>query len=209
MISTAYGAQVVADTAKALVVANWSTVCDAAWCKDMGAPNLPAPVAANIFTSQHRLFSAETQPAIALTVTRTDARITDALGAMDQVHDLEVHVTSDWGFYDALGFAQPLVQADVGDPPIPFTIEVYETAMRAYVEGIVMILCSPTFGLINLDARNTATPAYVATGIFNAAPAQGVTPSEFVVGEDETGQTVVQQTVKATIQVFQRRSLAR
>lgn len=209
IVETAYGAQVVANAAKALVVANWSTVCDAAWCAAMGAPNLPAPVAGNIYTSQRSLFEAESQPAIGLTVTRTDARITDALGAMDQTHELEITICSDWGYYANSNNALPLVQADPGDPAIPFTIETYETALRAFVEGIVMILCSPTFGFINLDARNASTPGYTFTGIYNAAPASGITPQDFVLGEDDAGNTLVQQTVRATIQVQQRRSLAR
>ncbi len=205
---TAYGAQVVANQAKALVVANWSTVCTSAWLKAMGAPNLPAPVAANIFTSQRSLFTAETQPAIGLTVTNTSSTITDALGAMDQVHELQITVCSDWGYYDSLLGALPLVRADVGDPAIPFTIEVYETALRAYIEGIVMILCSGVYGFINLDLRNSATPNWPGTGIYNASPYTGIAPQDFVVGHDDTGQTLIQQTVRASIQVYQRRSLA-
>lgn len=205
---TAYGPQVVADTAKALVLANWSTVCNAAWLKAMGAPNLPAPVAANIFTSQRALFTAETQPAIGLTVVSTNSTITDALGAMDQVHELQITVCSDWGYYDAFGVAQPLVVADVGDPAIEFTEEVYETALRAYVEGIVLVLCSAVYGFINLDARNLATPNWPGTGIFNASPYTGIAPQNFVIGQDDTGQSVIQQTVVASIQVYQRRSLA-
>lgn len=209
IVETAYGAQLVANSAKSLVVANWSTVCDAAWCAAMGAPNLPAPVAANVYTSQRSLFEAENQPAIGLTVTRTDAKIVDALGAMDQTHELEITICSDWGYYAANGDAEPLVKADPGDPSIPFTIETYETALRAFVEGIVMILCSPTYGFINLDARNASTPGYVFTGIYNASPSTGITPQDFVLGEDDAGNTLVQQTVRATIQVQQRRSLAR
>lgn len=205
---TAYGAQVVANQAKALVVANWSTVCTSAWLKAMGAPNLPAPVAGNIFTSQRSLFTAETQPAIGLTVTNTSSTITDALGAMDQVHELQITVCSDWGYYDSLLGALPLVRADVGDPAIPFTIEVYETALRAYIEGIVMILCSGVYGFINLDLRNSATPNWPGTGIYNASPYTGIAPQDFVVGHDDTGQTLIQQTVRASIQVYQRRSLA-
>lgn len=205
---TAYGAQVVANQAKALVVANWSTVCTSAWLKAMGAPNLPAPVAGNIFTSQRSLFTAETQPAIGLTVTNTSSTITDALGAMDQVHELQITVCSDWGYYDSLMGALPLVRADVGDPAIPFTIEVYETALRAYIEGIVMILCSGVYGFINLDLRNSATPNWPGTGIYNASPYTGIAPQDFVVGHDDTGQTLIQQTVRASIQVYQRRSLA-
>jgi len=205
---TAYGAQVVANQAKALVVANWSTVCTSAWLKAMGAPNLPAPVAANIYTSQRSLFTAETQPAIGLTVTNTSSTITDALGAMDQVHELQITVCSDWGYYDSLMGALPLVRADVGDPAIPFTIEVYETALRAYIEGIVMILCSGVYGFINLDLRNSATPNWPGTGIYNASPYTGIAPQDFVVGHDDTGQTLIQQTVRASIQVYQRRSLA-
>lgn len=205
---TAYGAQVVANQAKALVVANWSTVCTSAWLKAMGAPNLPAPVAGNIYTSQRSLFTAETQPAIGLTVTNTSSTITDALGAMDQVHELQITVCSDWGYYDSLMGALPLVRADVGDPAIPFTIEVYETALRAYIEGIVMILCSGVYGFINLDLRNSATPNWPGTGIYNASPYTGIAPQDFVVGHDDTGQTLIQQTVRASIQVYQRRSLA-
>ena len=205
---TAYGAQVVANQAKALVVANWSTVCTSAWLKAMGAPNLPAPVAANIYTSQRSLFTAETQPAIGLTVTNTSSTITDALGAMDQVHELQITVCSDWGYYDSLMGALPLVRADVGDPAIEFTIEVYETALRAYIEGIVMILCSGVYGFINLDLRNSATPNWPGTGIYNASPYTGIAPQDFVVGHDDTGQTLIQQTVRASIQVYQRRSLA-
>jgi hypothetical protein len=205
---TAYGAQVVANQAKALVAANWSSVCNAAWLKAMGAPNLPAPVSANIYTSQRSLFTAETQPAIGLTVINTDSTITDALGAMDQVHELQITVCSDWGYYDTLSGALPLVRADVGDPAIPFTIEVYETALRAYVEGIVMVLCSSVYGFINLDSRNLLTPNWPGTGIYNAAPYTGISPQDFVVGHDDTGQTLIQQTVRASIQVYQRRSLA-
>ena len=205
---TANGPQVVANTAKALVVANWAAVCDAAWLKAMGAPGLPAPVTANLYTSHRALFTAETQPAIGLTVIRTDAKITDALGAMDQVHELEVTVTSDWGYYDGTG-AHPLVVAAPGDPAIKFTVEVYETALRAYVEGIVMILTSPRYGFPNYDARNVGTLGFTPTGIFNCQPAAGVSPSDFVVGVDDVGSSLIQQTVRATIQVFQRRSLAR
>lgn len=206
--STSYGPQIVANTAIDLVTTYWPTVCDAAWLKAMGAPNLPAPVASNCFTSRRSLFTAESQPAIGLSVVRTDATITDALGAMDQVHELEIVVCSDWGYYDA-GGVHPLVEADPGDPAIPFTPEVYETALRAYVEGIVMILTSPVWGFPNLDARNRLVPNYPGTGIYNASPYTGVTPQDFVVGMDETGQTIMQETVRASIQVFQRRTLAR
>ena len=206
--STSYGPQIVANTAIDLVVANWATVCDAAWLKAMGAPGLPAPVTSNCYTSRRALFPAEKQPAIGLSVIRTDATITDALGAMDQVHELEISVTSDWGFYDAYG-VHPLVQAAVGDTPIPFTPETYETALRAYVEGIVLILTSPVWGFPNLDARNRLTAGWPGTGIYNASPYTGVTPQDFVLGTDETGQTIIQETVRASIQVFQRRTLAR
>lgn len=206
--STAYGPQVVASTAIQLVTANWSTVCDAAWLKAMGAPNLPAPVASNCFTSRRALFTAESQPKIGLSVIRSDSTITDALGAMDQVHELEIAVCSDWGYYDEYG-VHPLVEASEGDEPIPFTVETYETALRAYVEGIVLILTSPVYGFPNLDARNRFTVDWPGTGIYNASPYTGVTPQDFVIGQDETGQTVIQQTVRASIQVFQRRSLAR
>jgi len=199
---TANGAQVVANAAKALVIANWSTVCDSAWLTAMGAPGLPSPVAGNIFTSQRSLFTAESQPKVGLTVIRTDGLITDALGALDQTHELEVSVCSDWGYYDGTG-AHPLTTVQ------PFTIEAYETAVRAYVEGIVMILCSATYGFINYDARNQSTPNFVATGIYNCLPSSGLTPVDFVVGEDDTGQSLIQQTVRASIQVLQRRSLAR
>ena len=199
---TANGAQVVANAAKALVIANWSTVCDAAWLSAMGAPGMPSPVAGNIFTSQRSLFTAESQPKVGLTVIRTDGLITDALGALDQTHELEVSVCSDWGYYDGTG-AHPLTTVQ------PFTIEAYETAVRAYVEGIVMILCSATYGFINYDARNQSTVGFVSTGIYNCLPSSGLTPVDFVVGEDDTGQTLIQQTVRASIQVLQRRSLAR
>ena len=206
--STSYGPQVVASTAIQLVTANWSTVCDAAWLKAMGAPNLPAPVASNMFTSRRALFTAESQPKIGLSVVRSDSTITDALGAMDQVHELEIAVCSDWGYYDEYG-VHPLVEASEGDEPIPFTVETYETALRAYVEGIVLILTSPVYGFPNLDARNRLTVGYPGTGIYNASPYTGVTPQDFVIGQDETGQTLIQQTVRASIQVYQRRSLAR
>ena len=205
---SANGPQIVANTAKALVVANWGAVCDANWLKAMGAPGLPTPVAANLYTSQRALFTAETQPAIGLTVIRSDSKITDALGAMDQVHELEITITSDWGYYDGTG-AHSLVVAAPGDPPIKFTVEVYETALRAYVEGIIMILTSPVYGFPNYDARNVATVGFTPTGIFNASPAAGVSPSDFVVGVDDVGSSLIQQAVRATIQVFQRRSLAR
>jgi hypothetical protein len=206
--STSYGPQIVANTAIDLVTTYWSTVCDSTWLKAMGAPNLPAPVAANCYTSRRALFTAEKQPAIGLSVVRSDSTITDALGAMDQVHELEIVVCSDWGYYDAFG-VHPLVEADPGDPAIPFTPETYETALRAYVEGIVLILTSPVWGFPNLDARNRTTPNYPGTGIYNASPYTGVTPQDFVIGTDETGQTIMQETVRASIQVFQRRSLAR
>jgi hypothetical protein len=205
---TAYGPQVVANQAKALVLANWSTVATTAWLKAMGAPGLPAPIAKNVFTSLRSLFTAESQPAIGLSVIRSDSNITDALGAMDQVHELQITVCSDWGYYDGFGVAQPLVVAGVGDPAIEFTEEVYETALRAYVEGIVLILCSAVYGFINLDARNQGNPAWEGTGIYNASPYGGVAPQDFVVGMDDTGQSVIQQTVRASIQVYQRRSLA-
>jgi hypothetical protein len=205
---TAYGPQVVANQAKALVLANWSTVCDSAWLKAMGAPGLPAPASKNIFTSLRTLFTAESQPAIGLSVIRSDSNITDALGAMDQVHELQITVCSDWGYYDGFGVAQPLVVAAPGDPAIEFTEEVYETALRAYVEGIVLVLCSSVYGFINLDARNINTPGWEGTGIYNASPYGGVAPQDFVVGMDDTGQSVIQQTVRASIQVYQRRSLA-
>lgn len=206
---TQYGAQIVANTARQLIAANWPSVADATWLKAMGAPNLPAPVITNIYTSQRALFSAETQPAIGVTVVRSDSVITDALGAIDQTHELEISVRSDWGYYDGNGYAKPLVQADAEDTPIPFTEEIYETALRAYIEGIVLILCSATYGLINYDARNNSTAGFVGTGIYNALPYTGLTPVDFIIGQDETGQSVIQQTVKASIQVLQRRSLAR
>jgi len=206
--STSYGPQIVANTAIALVTANWSTVASPAWLKAMGASNLPAPVATNCYTSRRALFFAETQPAIGLSVVRTDATITDALGAMDQVHELEIVVCSDWGYYDGGGVATALVTPYSGDPAIEFTEEVYETALRAYVEGIVLILTSPEFGFPNLDSRNQSTPSYPGTGIYNASPFSGISPQDFVVGRDETGQTVIQETVRASIQVFQRRTLA-
>ena len=205
---TALGPQIVANQAKALVIANWSSVCTAAWLKAMGAPNLPAPVTDNVFTSLRTLFTAESQPAIGLSVLSSSSNITDALGAMDQVHELQITVCSDWGYYDGYGVAQPLVVADIGDPAIEFTAEVYETALRAYVEGIVMILCSSVYGFINLDARNQNTPGWEGTGIYNASPYTGVAPQDFVVGMDDTGQSLIQQTVRATIQVYQRRALA-
>lgn len=205
---SANGPQVVSNTAKELVVANWAVVCDVDWLKAMGAPNLPAPVAGNLYTSHRALFTAETQPAMGLTVIRTDAKITDALGAMDQVHELEITVTSDWGYYDG-STVKPLVKATAPDPAIKFTVEVYETALRAYVEGVVMILTSPLYGFPNYDARMAGSPGFVPTGIFNASPAAGVSPSDFVVGVDDVGSSLIQQTVRATIQVFQRRSLAR
>ena len=177
--STSYGPQIVANTAIDLVVANWATVCDTAWLTAMGAPGLPAPVAGNCFTSRRALFTAEKQPAIGLSVVRTDSVVTDALGAMDQVHELEIAVTSDWGFYDAYG-VHPLVEAAPGDPAIPFTQETYETALRAYVEGIVLILTSPVWGFPNLDARNRFTVGWPGTGIYNSSPFSGVTPQDFV-----------------------------
>lgn len=206
--STSYGPQIVANTAIDLVTTYWPTVCDAAWLKAMGAPGLPAPQKKNCYTSRRALFTAESQPKVGLSVVRTDATITDALGAMDQVHELEIVVCSDWGYYDSTG-VHPLVKAAVGDPAIPFTPEVYETALRAYVEGIVMILTSPVWGFPNLDARNRNTANYPGTGIYNASPYTGVTPQDFVLGTDETGQTIMQETVRASIQVFQRRTLAR
>ena len=206
---TQWGPQVVSETARSLVVTYWPTVCDAAWCKAMSAPGLPSPVTTNIYTSRRAQWQAETQPAFGLTVIRTESEIIDALGVMDQVHELEISVNADWGYYDALGDAQPLVQATAPDPDIPFTEEVYETALRAYVEGIVLILTSPVYGFVNYDARNQNTPGFTYTGIFNCLPGTGVTPQDFVVGMDDTGQTVIQQTVRATIQVHQRRVIAR
>lgn len=208
IVGTNYGPQIVANTAKALVLANWSTVCDASWLAAMGAPNLPAPQSANIYTSQRALFTAEKQPAIGLSVLRTDSTVTDALGAITQVHELEIAVCSDWGYYDGTG-AHPLVRSTPPAAPIPFTAEVYETALRAFVEGIVLILCSPVYGFVNYDARNQVTIGFTPTGIYNALPFTGVTPQNFVIGEDEVGQSVIQQTVRATIQVQQRRSIAR
>ena len=206
--STSYGPQIVANTAIDLVTTNWATVCDAAWLKAMGAPNLPAPIASNCYTSRRALFTAESQPKIGLSVIRTDSVVTDALGAMDQVHELEIAVCSDWGYYDG-GGVHPLVEADPGDDPIAFTPEVYETALRAYVEGVVMILTSPVWGFPNLDARNRFTVGWPGTGIYNSAPGSGITAQDFVIGQDETGQTIIQEPVRASIQVFQRRSLAR
>jgi hypothetical protein len=119
-----------------------------------------------------------------LTVLRTTSEIIDALGAMDQVHEMEVSVNADWGYYDNNGVAQPL------STTAPFTEEVYESCLRAYIEGILIILTSPVYGLVNYDARNQ-------------------TPTDFAVGLDDTGQTVIQQTVRATILVHQRRGIAR
>lgn len=200
---TQWGPQVVSNTAKALVVANWPTVCDALWQAAMSVPGLPAPATANIYTSRRQQWTAEQQPAFGLTVLRTTSEIIDALGAMDQVHELEVSVNADWGYYDGNGVAKPLSTA------APFTEEVYESCLRAYIEGILLILTSPVYGLVNYDARNINTPGFTQTGIFNCLPGAGVTPADFVVGLDDTGQTVVQQTVRATILVHQRRGLAR
>lgn len=206
--STAFGPQIVADSARSLVCSHWASVATVDYLKAMGAPGLPAPVLDNVYTSRRALFTAETQPAIGLSVARTVSTVVDALGAMDQVHELEIVVRSDWGWYDGNGYALPLVQAAPGDPAIPFTAEVYETALRCYVETCVLILTSPQFGFPNLDARNRYTPNFSYTGIFSALPFSGITPQDFVVGEDDTGQTVIQQTVRASIQVYQRRSLA-
>ena len=198
-----WGPQVASNTAKALVVANWPTVCTTNWLAGMGVPGLPAPKTANIYTSRRAQWTAEQQPAFGLTVLRTTSEIIDALGAMDQVHELEVSVNADWGYYDNNGTAQPL------STTAPFTEEVYETCLRAYIEGILTILTSPVYGLVNYDARNQSTPNFVQTGIFNCLPGSGVTPTDFAVGLDDTGQTVIQQTVRATILVHQRRGIAR
>jgi hypothetical protein len=169
----------------------------------MGVPGLPRPLTANIYTSRRAQWTAEQQPAFGLTVLRTTSEIIDALGAMDQVHEMEVSVNADWGYYDSNGAAQPL------STTTPFTEEVYETCLRAYIEGILIILTSPRYGLVNYDARNLSTPNFVQTGIFNCLPGSGVTPTDFAVGLDDTGQTVIQQTVRATILVHQRRGIAR
>jgi hypothetical protein len=198
-----WGPQVASNTARDLVVANWPTVCDATFLAGMGVPGLPSPLTTNIYTSRRAQWTAEQQPAFGLTVLRTTSEIIDALGAMDQVHELEVSVNADWGYYDGFGDAQPL------STTAPFTEEVYETCLRAYIEGILIILTSPVYGLVNYDARNQNTPAFVQTGIFNCLPGSGVTPTDFAVGLDDTGQTVIQQTVRATILVHQRRGIAR
>lgn len=200
---TNWGPQLVSDTAKALVVANWPTVCDSAWLTAMGAPGMPAPQTANIYTSRRQQWTAEQQPAFGLSVLRTTSEIVDALGFMDQVHELEVSVNADWGYYDGNGLAAALSTVQ------PFTEESYETCLRAYIEGIILILTSPTYGFVNYDARNQSTPNFTQTGIFNCYPSSGVTPTDFAVGLDDTGQTVIQQTVRATILVHQRRGLAR
>ena len=198
-----WGPQVASNTAKALVVANWPTVCTSNWLTGMGVPGLPRPLTANIYTSRRAQWTAEQQPAFGLTVLRTTSEIIDALGAMDQVHEMEVSVNADWGYYDGNGVAQPL------STTAPFTEEVYESCLRAYIEGILIILTSPVYGLVNYDARNQNTPNFVQTGIFNCLPGSGVTPTDFAVGLDDTGQTVIQQTVRATILVHQRRGIAR
>ena len=198
-----WGPQVVANTARSLVVANWPTVCNNTFLTAMGAPGLPAPKTANIYTSRRQQWTAEQQPAFGLTVLRTTSEIVDALGFMDQVHELEVSVNADWGYYDSNGAALPLTSVT------PFTEEVYETCLRAYIEGILLILTSPVYGFVNYDARNQSTPNFTYTGIFNCLPGSGVTPTDFAVGLDDTGQTVIQQTVRATILVHQRRGLAR
>ena len=198
-----WGPQVVSDTARSLVVTNWPTVCDGTFLTGMGVPGLPSPATANIYTSRRAQWTAEQQPAFGLTVTRTTSEIIDALGAMDQLHELEVSVNADWGYYDGNGDAQPLTST------APFTEEVYETCLRTYIEGILIILTSPVYGLVNYDARNQNTPGFVQTGIFNCLPGTGVTPTDFAVGLDDTGQTVIQQTVRATILVHQRRGIAR
>jgi hypothetical protein len=185
------------------VVANWPTVCDGTFLTGMGVPGMPSPATANIYTSRRAQWTAEQQPAFGLTVTRTTSEIIDALGAMDQLHELEVSVNADWGYYDGNGDAQPLTST------APFTEEVYETCLRTYIEGILIILTSPVYGLVNYDARNLSTPNFVQTGIFNCLPGSGVTPTDFAIGLDDTGQTVIQQTVRATILVHQRRGIAR
>ena len=202
-VGLSWGPQVVSNTAKSLVVANWPTVCDSTYLTGMGAPGLPAPKTANIYTSRRAQWTAEQQPAFGLSVLRTTSEIIDALGFMDQVHELEVSVNADWGYYDSNGAAQALSTVT------PFTEEVYETALRAYIEGILLILTSPVYGFVNYDARNQNTPGFVQTGIFNCLPGTGVTPTDFAVGLDDTGQTVIQQTIRATILVHQRRGLAR
>ena len=198
-----WGPQVASNTAKALVVANWPTVCTSNWLTGMGVPGLPRPLTANIYTSRRAQWTAEQQPAFGLSVLRTTSEIIDALGAMDQVHEMEVSVNADWGYYDGNGVAQPL------STTAPFTEEVYESCLRAYIEGILIILTSPLYGLVNYDSRNQNTPNFVQTGIFNCLPGSGVTPTDFAVGLDDTGQTVIQQTVRATILVHQRRGIAR
>ena len=198
-----WGPQIVSNTARTLVVANWPTVCDGTFLTGMGVPGLPSPATANIYTSRRAQWTAEQQPAFGLTVTRTTSEIIDALGAMDQLHELEVSVNADWGYYDSNGAAQPLTST------APFTEEVYETCLRTYIEGILLILTSPVYGLVNYDSRNQNTVGFVQTGIFNCLPGTGVTPTDFAVGLDDTGQTVIQQTVRATILVHQRRGIAR
>jgi len=198
-----WGPQVASNTARDLVVANWPTVCDATFLTGMGVPGLPSPLTTNIYTSRRAQWTAEQQPAFGLSVLRTTSEIVDALGFMDQVHELEVSVNADWGYYDSNGAAQPL------STTAPFTEEVYETCLRAYIEGILIILTSPVYGLVNYDSRNQNTPGFVQTGIFNCLPGSGVTPTDFAVGLDDTGQTVIQQTVRATILVHQRRGIAR
>ena len=198
-----WGPQIVSNTARSLVVANWPTVCDGTFLTGMGVPGLPSPATANIYTSRRAQWTAEQQPAFGLTVVRTTSEIIDALGAMDQLHELEVSVNADWGYYDGNGDAQALTTT------APFTEEVYETCLRTYIEGILIILTSPVYGLVNYDARNQNTPGFVQTGIFNCLPGSGVTPTDFAIGLDDTGQTVIQQTVRATILVHQRRGIAR
>lgn len=198
-----WGPQIVSNTARTLVVTNWPTVCGNTFLTGMGVPGLPSPATANIYTSRRAQWTAEQQPAFGLTVTRTTSEIIDALGAMDQLHELEVSVNADWGYYDGNGDAQPLTST------APFTEEVYETCLRTYIEGILIILTSPVYGLVNYDARNQNTPGFVQTGIFNCLPGSGVTPTDFAIGLDDTGQTVIQQTVRATILVHQRRGIAR
>lgn len=192
---TAAGAYVVAEAAKAVILAGWDGAVAGTYLEDMGAPGLAAPAEDNIWTSERRP-QIPVPPGIGLFVRDSVSEIIDGLGAMDQTHTLEIQV---WAADTAIGvggFAEPVTTASVIDE------QAMEAALRAYAETLVQILVSANVGLTNYDLREGAT-----TGIYSCKPVRGMGPQRFVEALDDTQSTWTQQTVVSQVQVTQRRTL--
>jgi hypothetical protein len=192
---TAAGAYVVAEAAKAVILAGWAGATGGTYLTDMGAPGLLAPSSQNMWTSERRP-QIPVPPGIGIFVRDSISEIIDGLGAMDQTHTLEVQV---WG-------SDTVVDGSGDEVPVSTVANIDEQAMeaalRAYAETLVQILVSANVGLTNYDLREGGT-----TGIYSCKPVRGMGPQRFVEALDDTQATWTQQAVVFQVQVTQRREL--